>query len=206
MIAVLFARRDSVYKSIPGLDVFDIDRDARTFAGGMPIIAHPPCRAWGRLRHMAKPLADEKQLALWAVDQIRRSGGVLEHPAASLLWAAAGLPQPGRRDEFGGWTLPIRQYWFGHRAMKSTLLYVVGCEPRAIPPFPMVLGEAPILVEHMNVRERERTPIAFAKWLVELAEKCHISSAPPVDGTPQAARADAGTFMEMEISGVPSLL
>ncbi len=34
--AVLFARQDSNYKAMAGTDVFDIDRDARTFAGGSP--------------------------------------------------------------------------------------------------------------------------------------------------------------------------
>lgn len=52
-VAVLFARADSIYKGLPGVDVYDADRDARTFPGGCPVVAHPPCRAWavsGRLR------------------------------------------------------------------------------------------------------------------------------------------------------------
>ncbi|WP_202122885.1 hypothetical protein, partial [Escherichia coli] len=76
-IAVLFARVDSNYKAMPECDVFDIERDARTFAGGMPVVAHPPCRAWGRLRKFAKPRPDEKALALFAVAQVRAFGGVL---------------------------------------------------------------------------------------------------------------------------------
>lgn len=55
-VAVLFARQDSTYKALSGVDVYDIDRDARTFQGGMPVVAHPPCRAWGRLRAFANPL------------------------------------------------------------------------------------------------------------------------------------------------------
>lgn len=43
-VAVLFARQDSHYKSIAGVDVWDIDRDARKWPGGMPVVAHPPCR------------------------------------------------------------------------------------------------------------------------------------------------------------------
>ncbi|MWL55341.1 hypothetical protein GQL84_23735, partial [Escherichia coli] len=62
---------------MPECDVFDIERDARTFAGGMPVVAHPPCRAWGRLRKFAKPRPDEKALALFAVAQVRAFGGVL---------------------------------------------------------------------------------------------------------------------------------
>ncbi len=33
-VAVLFARQDSVYKQLPGTDVWDIDRDARKWPGG----------------------------------------------------------------------------------------------------------------------------------------------------------------------------
>ncbi|HVZ17910.1 MAG TPA: hypothetical protein VG897_12380, partial [Terriglobales bacterium] len=78
-VAILFARQDSNYKAMTGTDVFDIDRDARTFAGGMPVVAHPPCRMWGRLRQFAKGRPDEKALGIWAVDQVRTWGGVLEH-------------------------------------------------------------------------------------------------------------------------------
>ena len=52
-VAVLFARADSVYKTLPGCDVYDIDRDALTFPGGNQVVAHPPCRAWGQLRYWA---------------------------------------------------------------------------------------------------------------------------------------------------------
>ena len=41
-VAILFARQDSNYKAMAGTDVFDIDRDARNFEGGMPVVAHPP--------------------------------------------------------------------------------------------------------------------------------------------------------------------
>lgn len=53
-VAALFVRRDSVYKTMSCVDAFDFDRDALTFAGGMPVVAHPPCRSWGRLRQFAK--------------------------------------------------------------------------------------------------------------------------------------------------------
>lgn len=66
--AVLFARSKSIYKSLIDLDVFDIKRDARSFDGAAPVIAHPPCRAWGRLSHLAKPRHDEMSLAHWLVE------------------------------------------------------------------------------------------------------------------------------------------
>lgn len=191
-VAVLFARADSIYKSLPGTDVYDIDRDARTYAGSSPVVAHPPCRAWGRLRHFAKPRADEKALAHFAVQQIRARGGVLEHPECSTLWPEAGLPKPGERDEYGGWTLPIHQFWWGHRAQKKTLLYIVGCEPGDIPLMPLQLGVSDCVIRldkrrpdgthirkgdadwrrPLNDAEREQTPPDLAEWLVELARRC----------------------------------
>ena len=180
-MAVLFARQDSIYKDIPTCDVWDSVRDARFYFGSLPVVAHPPCRAWGRLRHMAKPRADEKDLALFAVESVRRVGGVLEHPLGSTLWPAAGLPVPGGRDAFGGYTIPIFQSWFGHRAEKATYLYIVGVEPRDLPRMPMMLGEASHVCETQIRKgkpgwrpaiakpEREKTPVDLARWLVEVA-------------------------------------
>ncbi|WP_211329154.1 hypothetical protein [Vogesella indigofera] len=171
-VAVLFAREDSVYKQMRGCDVYDIKRDARTWSGGRPVVAHPPCRAWGRLRQFAKPRDDEKALALFAVAQVRKHGGVLEHPANSTLWGAATLPAPGVRDQYGGWTLPIYQGHFGHRAPKATWLYIVGCEPKDIPALPFVLGLPEGRVELLSRAAREHTPEPLAAWLVELAARC----------------------------------
>lgn len=185
-VAVLYARQDSIYKTIPGCDVFDIDRDARTFQGGIPIVAHPPCRAWGSLRGLAKPAPGEKELARSAVHLIRTWGGVLEHPRLSRLWPDMGLPMSGKRDAFGGFSIGIDQFFWGHRAQKRTLLYVVGCEPRDIPEFPLALGDAPRVVTNrkglragmpgfrteLTKAEREHTPPLLAEWLVELARRC----------------------------------
>lgn len=135
----------------------------------MPAIAHPPCRAWGRYKHVAKPRADEKELAVWSVETIRKCGGVLEHPATSDLFKSH-LPQPGRRDDYG-FTMGVFQSWWGHRAPKPTALYVVGVKPADIPPFPLVLGIPDGRIENMGRAERERTPATFARWLFELASK-----------------------------------
>jgi len=179
-VAVLFARQDSIYKGFDLADVWDIERDARGYRGDFPVVAHPPCRAWGRLRKFAKPRSDEKDLAFFAVDQVRKYGGVLEHPAQSSLWPAAGLPSIGERDVFGGWTLCVDQNWWGHRARKRTYLYIVGIEPKQLPSYPLVLGQAPAVIAgnsrhrtrnlvHLPYAEREKTPLFFARWLFDLA-------------------------------------
>lgn len=197
VVSVLFARGDSVYKTLQNCDVWDSERDARKWQGGTPIVAHPPCRAWGRLRHFAKPRADEKDLALFAVEQIRKYGGVLEHPEASTLWAAAKLPKPGDRDQWGGWTLPVKQFWWGHEADKKTWLYICGVEPKDAPLIPLKLGYAPKVVAtskrgvgrrpEISKFDRERTPPCFAEWLCDLARRCkapqRLSIANLSDGT-----------------------
>ena len=67
---------------------------------------------------------------------------MLEHPAGSTLWPVAGLPEPGERDAWGGFTIIVPQFWWGHLADKATRLYICGCEPGDLPPVPFVLGEA----------------------------------------------------------------
>jgi hypothetical protein len=135
-VAVLFAREDSIYKTFPGVDVWDKPRDARTWPGGCPVVAHPPCRSWGMLKAFAKPEPGEKDLALAAVRWVQQWGGVLEHPFTSGLFAACNLPRPGEQpDKFGGFTIDLPQWIFGHRAEKMTRLYVCGCAPSELPKF-----------------------------------------------------------------------
>ncbi|UZB05991.1 hypothetical protein OM948_08705 [Xanthomonas citri pv. fuscans] len=193
-VAVLFARADSVYKTLPGCDVYDIDRDARTFGGGMPVVAHPPCRGWGKLRAFARPVPGELELGPWAVEQVRSWGGVLEHPVGSALWTAADLPPPGMFwDAWGGFTICVNQRDWGHRAEKATLLYIVGCGIGDLPAMPArAVGRATHVINscmrgtdgrllrkgHPDWRpecskaEREHTPQALAQWLVEVARRC----------------------------------
>jgi hypothetical protein len=191
-VAVLYARRDSVYKAIEGCEVWDAERDARNFPGGMPVVAHPPCRAWGALAHMAKPRAGEKELARSAVRVIRENGGVLEHPFRSCLWPDQQLPALGERDAWGGFTLAIPQLWFGHCMDKATKLYICGCEPRELPDIPLSLaspthamgGKWRFDLKKREARDgtlredarattlREGTPPRFALWLVAVARLC----------------------------------
>lgn len=169
-VAVLYAKKRSVYHDL-GVDVWDEARDARLYPGQYPVVAHPPCRAWGRLHHLAKPREDERQLAFHALEAVRICGGVLEHPYGSALWKEAGLPWIGEPpDEFGGYTIKINQVDWGHRAVKPTLLYIVGVPPHALPDVPPP-GVAVTTVERMWRGEREATPARLATWLVEVARR-----------------------------------
>ena len=178
MIAVLFVRGDSAYKRYDGLDVYDADRDALTFTGGMPVIAHPPCRAWGRLSHMANPRPGERELALFALANVRACGGVLEHPKGSKLWKEQNLPTGDKTDEYGGFTLEIDQYDFGHVAPKKTLLYIVGIDRGELPPLPPKNTATPTRSIAGNIKgtkrctqyQREYTPDLLIDFLVTICK------------------------------------
>lgn len=170
-VSVLFARSDSCYFELVH-DVWDMARDARNYKGSNPVVCHPPCRGWGRLRHWAKPRPDEKALALFAVEQVRRCGGVLEHPWGSTLWHAAGLPHPGKVDAWGGWTLLVDQGWWGHPAPKPTYVYIVGVTREEVGDLPVQLRRAAGRTLELSPADRERTPPRFAAFLVDLAQKC----------------------------------
>lgn len=154
MPTALFTCRGSPYLAL-SVECFDLARDARTFCGSGRVIAHPPCRSWGRYHHVAKPRPGEKELALWALDLVRRNGGVLEHPASSKLW---------RHLQPGDTTLLIRQCDFGHRSEKLTRLFHAGLS--AHPLLPARYSGPLVPVEHLCRQERERTPPALAHWLV----------------------------------------
>ena len=180
-VSILFARSDSNYINIEGCDVYDIDRNALTFPGGTPVIAHPPCRSWGRLAHMARPRLGERALAPWAVYQVRENGGILEHPANSKLWRELSLPTGTDLDQYGGYTLSVDQFWWGHKARKKTWLYVVGVPRAELPPMPLKFGRATHTIgacakyksaykrPEVSHAEREHTPPDLAKWLVSIA-------------------------------------
>lgn len=176
-IAALFVRKDSVYKTIPGVDCYDIDRDARTFPGGMPIVAHPPCRTWGKYSHRAKAPDGEHELALWAVEQVIKWGGVLEHPVGSRL--EFPLLINNKRTNL----YKLNQGWFGHLVLKPTLIYVVSKEPIFLVKKLMdACDDRPLKDNHLTPRyrelenlshkQREETPIEFAEFLVSIARRC----------------------------------
>lgn len=211
-IAVLFARADSVYKTMPGCDVWDIERDARNWPGGCPVVAHPPCARWSlingvvlsRYPHKAAEFAwgNDGGLFAFALSSVRRFGGVIEHPRGSRAFDHFALPRVGRMpDEFGGWTTEVRQVDFGHRAEKRTWLYICGVNPDDIPRHHQT-GERPVAAvmrmahsrtrELMDKAERERTPLAFAQFLVNIARQSFSPSRrmpPPCGACPSRLRA-----------------
>lgn len=158
---------------------YDEARDARTYAGPWPVVAHPPCGPWGRLRHMCKH--QDAACGPHAVEMVRRYGGVLEHPEISRLWRACAMPLPGELpDGWGGRTYAVRQVAWGHRCEKPSWLYVVGVAALDVVAGERVGGRSThaiatndrtrrLGIKTVTASERRLTPPAFAAWLVELA-------------------------------------
>lgn len=138
IIAALYVEAGGIYAGLPDVEPWDVARDARRYAGPHPVVAHPPCERWGRFWHGSprKPhrfaLGDDGGCFAAALAAVRRWGGVLEHPADSLAWAAHGLFPPPRccgwhsADFDGGWTCYVEQGHYGHAARKATWLYAHG--------------------------------------------------------------------------------
>jgi hypothetical protein len=133
---------------------------------------------------MANPRPDEKQLAFFALAQVRLNGGVLEHPAGSRLWQEADLPNEGLFvDEFGGFTIEIDQYDFGHVAHKPTKLYICGIDKSELPQLPSKNLSPTDRSIAGNVKgtkrctqyQREYTPPMLIEWMKEIALKISIA-------------------------------
>lgn len=136
-MAALFVASDGAYFGVPGVDPWDAKRDARTYDGPYPVVAHPPCSRWCRLAGLVEARWGHKRgedggCFASALASVRRFGGVLEHPAFSLAWSVFDLPMPPRRGWIrgmcGGWSCRVEQSRYGHVAKKSTWLYAAGVD------------------------------------------------------------------------------
>jgi hypothetical protein len=214
MIAALFVERGGVYSGLAGVDLWDIVRDARTYAGPWPVVAHPPCARWGRYWGGAPWQVERKQLGddggcfVAALAAVRRYGGVIEHPEGSHAWRHFGILAPPRKGGWvaaglfhsGAWTCCVEQGWYGHRARKATWLYLKG-EPREL-----CWGSAPGdfvrldegfhseaerrravrtgACQRLSARQRQVTPPLFRDLLMELVQTTVIKTV-GVAGVPQ---------------------
>jgi hypothetical protein len=181
---------------------YDEARDARTYAGPWPVVAHPPCGAWGQMSHLHK--RDDASFGPHAVNMVRTLGGVLEHPANSRLFDACRMPYPGELpDEFGGRTYALQQVSWGHKCRKPTWIYVVGVDPTILVRGIRTGGEPTHQIWGMknsphhrqlfgcSSKIRRLTPHDFAEWLVSLA-----SGARPSD--PKASASMKTPFATIE--------
>lgn len=207
MIAALYVEADGVYYGLPGVDPWDVARDARRYVGPHPVVAHPPCQRWGRMATGGPSapgtavVGDDKGCFAAALDAVRKWSGVIEHPEASKAWKWFGLAHPARHqgwqraDHRGGWTCYVEQGHYGHMSRKPTWLYAVGCD---LPTLDWSKGEQrlhPIALERYGyakarrigmaamvggkdkTRLRERTPIAFRDVLISMARTARVAAA-----------------------------
>lgn len=143
-IAALYVETNGAYFNLDGIDPWDQERDARLYSGPHPVVAHPPCQRWGKF-WAGQPLyikrtgirqkkGDDGGCFAAALRDVRKYGGVLEHPWQSHAWPHFGLTVPPRSggwikaDDHGGWTCCVEQGRYGHYAPKPTLLYAVNCD------------------------------------------------------------------------------
>jgi len=175
-IAALYVDPRGPYPSQPGVDWYGAQRDARSYAGPFPIVAHPPCGPWGRLHHFCTN--QDATLAPIAVEQVKKHGGVLEHPAHSRLWKHMALPGPGELPLQGVWTLAVEQCRWGHPARKQTWLLMVGIDPGVVgtlPPWrdPVAVvttsSRSPTRLKKLSPEKCRLTPPPFAAFLLRLA-------------------------------------
>lgn len=198
MVAALFVDAGGCYAGLPDVDPWPEARDARTYRGPHPVVAHPPCQRWGRYWGGAPKTwprlkkGDDGGCFAAALASVRKFGGVLEHPEGSHAWRAFGLNLPPHdggwvnADFEGGWTCCVEQGWYGHRARKATWLYACGVE---LPSLKWGPAEGDFVrldegyhspeerrravktgaCQRLSKRQRAATPLAFRDALLAIA-------------------------------------
>jgi len=191
-IAALFIENNSIYKGYDFIDCYDKDRDARSYNLDLPVIAHPPCQLWGSLSFVNykrwggdhnKP-GNDGGLFEFALNTVRRCGGVLEHPANSRAWNKYSLIKPDgvgwQKCLDGGWVCEVWQSAYGHLANKATWLYCIGEPVKARTETPAgshqiggecTQGKVNNNKPTLKKSEVNKTPQEFAEFLIEIALK-----------------------------------
>jgi hypothetical protein len=192
MIAALYVATNGSYYGLEGVDPWDEARDARSYAGPWPVVAHPPCQRWGKF-WAGQPLhikrtGERKVLGAdggcfkAALAAVRKWGGVLEHPRDSHAWKHFKLNKPPRvggwvqADEYGGWTCCVEQGRYGHYARKPTWLLAYGTDRP-----PLYWGESKIKLDPVVVA---RMGLQRAKRLGEVGARGGGKDSAPRIGTP----------------------
>jgi hypothetical protein len=193
-IAALYVDAAGVYRGVPGVELWDIKRDARTYRGPWSVVAHPPCSTWCQLAHVNQKryghqVGDDGGCFEAALLSVREFGGVLEHPAHSYAWERFGLPPPRLgRWKYGGdgypygaaWVTKVYQRAYGHRASKATWLYVVGPKPDDLDwSDPEPIATVSFLTNHgggdlprLSKAGAKATPPRFRDLLLSIARRC----------------------------------
>lgn len=197
VVAVLYAYADGPYAGLDGVDVWDASRDARTYRGDAPVVAHPPCSRWCQLAHVNQKryghrVGEDGGCFASALAAVRRCGGVLEHPANSYAWPAFRLPRPragggwSRDIVTGEWVCEVAQVAYKHAARKLTWLLYVGdvAPPELDWSRPAATAQVSWCANHgcselprIGKRKASETPIAFRDALLAMARGSRLGAA-----------------------------
>jgi len=141
IVAALFVQSGGVYSDVDCVEAWDERKDARKYTGNYPVVAHPPCQLWGKFAKINyarwggehnKP-GNDGRLFESALDNTRRVGGVLEHPAQTYAWDKYGLTKPKcigwTKVNDNEWVCEVWQSAYGHSCTKRTWLLYVGKTP-----------------------------------------------------------------------------
>lgn len=191
MIAALYVQKNGCYYGLDDVDPWDIERDARTYAGPWPVVAHPPCDRWHQLsavnhKRWGWTINEDGGCFAAALDAVRTWCGVLEHPAFTRAFAHHGLPGPypgaWQYTMDGDWVTEVNQAAYGHRATKRTWLLYHGSE------LPPALNWTPARGTHqigyfdqtlpiLPKSETAATPIPFRDLLLSIARSARVEVA-----------------------------
>jgi len=191
MIAALFVETGGCYYGLPHVDPWDVERDARFYPGPWQVIAHPPCETWGQMRNVNNarygnlPVGDDGKCFERALLHVETYGGILEHPRESMAFAKFGIDKPSLgfwKKTRAGYVTQVCQSNYGHRAQKSTWLYVCGIDRKYLPILDWrdTKGTHRISgfdntknLPYLPKDERASTPIPFRDLLISISERCH---------------------------------
>ena len=176
MIPVLFTQEKSNYNNFKIFDCYDLKRNALCYNGRVPVIAHPPCRKFSKLRGLSTAPLSEKKLAFFALSKVRQFGGILEHPRSSTLWLNGNFNLDGSVDSYGGFLRSVDLSWFGFPARKKTMLYFCGIAPGQLPPFPISLNAITHVIsstyksekKEISKNMRSTTPLRMIEYFIEV--------------------------------------
>jgi hypothetical protein len=205
-VCALFVDPEGIYPKLLGPEnCWDETRDARTYPGPHPVVCHPPCnlfvnmaavnwKRYGRQKPAWYPGGTDGGCFESALQNVRKYGGILEHPAFTHAWSKYHIDPPSCIDpEVRGWyenywaggvsgpggdtyyTCEVWQSAYGHRARKRTWLLYSGSRP----PFELNWSREPGTCQigwfdrqkpTLSKREANATPVAFAQELIKLAQ------------------------------------
>jgi len=185
IVSCLFVSKDGVYPTLTDTDCWDLSRDARKYGDINPVVAHPPCNLWVNFAALNykryggehnRP-GNDGGCFHSALHNVRRCGGVLEHPAFSNAWKHFSLLRPSTgwtQASSNEWVCEVWQSAYGHKARKRTWLLYVGNRPPIECNWSRDPGTHPIgwfdrEKQTLSKSEAIHTPIQFAEFLVSLA-------------------------------------